>query len=242
MFKSEPIQLLNRQVFIQENTLEKTMEVARIPESLNEARLSSFIAFITGDNNLAGALTIQERYFILLNYLALSASNYSAVGDYSEFFIEQQTAPDFVESNGIYVGHLYGSQVMQLEHSCENTYDWLCGQIAMQCYGDMSKIFGSGVVWEKIESFEKDYLSKTLQSRFEMIGQLGDSSPCFPLLVSAHEAGCLALNHLVETNIDKKGIVLKSQNPGGDANKCFARFRALNHVHPIIKQLIKCSF
>lgn len=247
MFNAQPIQLLNdRQVFITENTIGNTMKIAKIPERLNEARLSSFISFVTGDNELAGQLTVQERYYILLNYLALTGSNYSANGDYSEFYIHHTDSetptqtPNSVEIDNINITHLYGNQAMLLEQTCENVYEWLAGQIAMQCYGDIGALFGktgeNAIIWEKIETTDSDQLSQILQKRFEQIEQLTDFE--FQQLAVIHETGCNQLAHLVDPTIDNHGIILFSQEKktGDGANRA-ARFRPLSYLPNIVKQL-----
>lgn len=237
MWNVLPVQLRHEQVFLRELTIGETMQIAKIPEAMNEARINSFLNFVTDRQDLASRLTVQERYFLLLNYLALADQRYFDGGDHSEFYLTKTNGDDFVEVDGVYVGHLYGYQATILEQKCENVYDWLLGQIALQMYGDVSKILGADepVLWDKVDSQDLNQINEVLSIRFEQLAHLSNHQ-FHQLAELFYEANC-QLKHLVDIRLDNEGIAL-SKNGGGDVY--IARFRPLTALPDIIQQLAEC--
>lgn len=243
MWNAIPIQLRNQQVYLKELTIGEIMQIAKIPQEMNELRINSFIGFVCEDNFLAQKLTVQERYCILLNYLALSNNDYMLDTDTSEYFIqnnltENREYPEFIQLEGVYVHCLYGNQVSLLQQKCENVYDWLCGCLALQLSGDLTAIFNSEtpVIWDKADTTNEQQLDNILQQRFKQIENLTDSQ--FQRFTEIYYQGCDKLRHLVDISLDNDGITLIKQ--GGDGDNHFARFHPLALVSDIAKQLAEC--
>lgn len=238
MFNAQPIQLRHEAIFIKELTIGEIMQIAKIPEALNEMRISSFISFATKDNTLAGRLTVQERYFILLNWLAISDSAYSMDGDTSEYFIaENKNIPDFFETEGVYTHHLLGQHVSALQRKCENAYEWLTCQMACQLSGDMTAILSSGlpIIWAPLTSDNDNEIDEVITQRFTEIEALTDVQ--FNKLYQIFAMGTHHLRHLVDISLDNKGITLVK---GGDGEYEAVRFRPLAGVSDIARQLAEC--
>lgn len=247
MFNIEPITLLNTQVVLTENSMENIMEIAKIPEELNESRLSSLINFIGNNPFLAGKLTVQERYYLLLNYFILSDSPFSSVGDCSEYFLptDVATVPNQVQLQTAYMTHLYGNQAALLEKQCENAYDWLCGQIALQCFGDLSFLLGDNNedkalwVWEKVVTTDNQGLSEIVNNRYNLIKKLTPGE--FTRLTDIFYEGGQQLVHFVELGLDNKGITLAKQDyDAGDGTDRNARFCPFDNLPELIKNLARC--
>jgi len=247
MFNIEPVALLNTQVVLSENSMENIMETARIPEELNESRLSSLINFISNDPLLAGRLTVQERYYLLLNYFILSSSPFSSTGDCSEYFLPTDIAsvPNQVQIQTAYITHLYGNHAVLLEKQCENAYDWLCGQMALQCFGDLSFLLDhnnedkSLWVWEKVTATDQQALSDAVNHRYGLIKKLTPDE--FTRLTNMFYEGCDQLAHFVELSLDNKGIALVNQEGDtGDGANRNARFCAFDNLSEVIKNLARC--
>ncbi len=239
MFNSIPIQLRHEQIYLKELLVGQIMEMAKIPQQLNELRINSFLAYTCQDDSIAMRLTVQERYYILLNYLAISNNDYMINTDVSEFFIKAKNAPDMASMNGIYTSQLLGSHVTLLQSKCENVYEWLAGKIACQLSGDLTHFFGdeqNPVIWEHLPTDNQDTLENVFRSRFEMINTMPSS--LFEKLTDVYYQGCEQLRHLVDISVDNDGITLlgNSENQGGgDMN--IARFRTDTVLPDICKRL-----
>ncbi|OPH34921.1 hypothetical protein [Moraxella atlantae] len=235
MFNIEPLSLLKRQVNLRENTIGNTMRVAKIPETMNEARLSSFLAFVLDDADLPNQLTVQERYYTLLNYLAISDSDYSPTGDHSAFFIATQPddVPSVFEREGVCFGHLTGAHALILEKNCENVFDWLTGAIALQAYGDLTASLGlpDKLIWDEVATTDSQALGDVLLTRFEQIQNLTDGQ--YTKLYALYAEASDALAHFVTPKFDNDGIALVGG--GGKAT----RFCALSHLPSLIRQLVE---
>ncbi|WP_019518711.1 hypothetical protein [Faucicola boevrei] len=239
MFNSLPIQLRHEQIYLKELQIGQIIEMAKIPQELNELRMNSFLAYTCQDDSIAMRLTVQERYYILLNYLAISNNDYMINTDVSEFFIKAKTAPDMASVNGVYVSQLLGSHAILLQSKCENIYEWLAGKIACQLSGDLTHFFGdeqNPVIWEHLPTDNQDTLENVFRSRFEMINRLTDS--LFSQLTDIYYQGCEKLRHLVDISVDNDGITLlgNSQNQGG-GDIHIARFRPTTALSDISKRL-----
>lgn len=121
------LQLLEHVVPIPDLTIGQAMDIAKIPERFNEKRISALITLLTGYQGLADQLTVQERYYFLLNQQALSQNKYSAESNLSEYVVEtvESMVPkeNLDETTGIGVQHIRGAHVCLLEAICENLFD-----------------------------------------------------------------------------------------------------------------------
>lgn len=239
MFNSLPIQLRHEQIYLKELQIGQIMEMAKIPQELNELRMNSFLAYTCQDDSIAMRLTLQERYYILLNYLAISNNDYMINTDVSEFFIQSKTALDMTCIGGVYISQLLGSHATLLQSKCENIYEWLAGKMACQLSGDLTAFFGdeqNPVIWESLPTDNHDNLESVFRSRFEMINRLTDS--LFNQLTDVYYQGCDNLRHLVDISVDNDGITLlgNSQNQGG-GDIHIARFRPTTALSDISKRL-----
>lgn len=240
MFNSLPIQLRNEQIYLKELQIGQIIEIAKIPQSMNELRINSFLAYTCQDDTIAMRLTVQERYFILLNYLAISNNDYMINVDVSDFLIQSKNAPDVVSINNIYIGQLLGSHATLLQNKCENIYEWLAGKMACQLSGDLTYFFGNEqnpVIWEILPTDNQDTLESVFRSRFEMINTLTDS--LFSQLTDVYYQGCEQLRHLVDISVDNDGITLlgNSENQQGGGDIHIARFRPTTTLSDIAKRL-----
>lgn len=248
MWNISPIALRNTSLFIRELTIAEIMQIAKIPYEQNEMRINSFINYVTDNNEMAFSLTVQERYFILLNYLALSESTYSDNTDNTRYFLPpRDEVPEFIQIDEVYVSHLYGSHATALQSQCENAFEWLCGEIALQMYGDLTPYFYSSdkinesdperIVWEKVESNDLVALAKIINERFEQLQRLTD--PQFDTLTDVFYRGCDVLMHLLDTSgLDNDGItVLAPAEENGTLDA--ARFRPFDGLSATTLSLAK---
>lgn len=233
------LQLLEHVVPIPDLTIGQAMDIAKIPERFNEKRISALITLLTGYQGLADQLTVQERYYFLLNQQALSQNKYSAESNLSEYVVE--TVESMVpkehldETTGIGVQHIRGAHACLLEAICENLFDWTCGLMACQLFGNLSSIVGGDMVWDKLDiSLTQNELSKQILARAETLSNLSEFD--FNNLAELFDTLILNLSHYVFTSIDNKGITVIGEVAG---EYMPARFQALFELRGHARQLAR---
>lgn len=70
MLHFHPITIAGKNLTMRELSFDETIKVARISEKLNEMRITAFLGYALGDPHLAQKMTIQERYYLLMQYLS----------------------------------------------------------------------------------------------------------------------------------------------------------------------------
>jgi len=233
------LQLLEHVVPIPDLTIGQAMDIAKIPERFNEKRISALITLLTGYQGLADQLTVQERYYFLLNQQALSQNKYSAESNLSEYVVEtvESMVPkeNLDETTGIGVQHIRGAHVCLLEAICENLFDWTCGLMACQLFGNLSSIVGGDMVWDKLDiSLTQNELSKQILARAETLSNLSEFD--FNNLAELFDTLILNLSHYVFTSIDNKGITVIGEVAG---EYMPARFQALFELRGHARQLAR---
>lgn len=242
MANSLSIQLLNSQLNLPDLTIDQAMDMALIPQEFNEKRLSAMIGHLSGDDTLAGRLTAQERYYILLSHQIAMSSQYSSEVDNENYLVNtiQKDVPDVATVGDAYVNHLLGAHVTVLEGICENVYDWLRGQMACQLSGDLSFFIGGddeAYKWEALDAGMTDEaLNEAIQTRVALIGQL--TTDRFNDLEAAFTSGVNQLEHFVVLGTDNNGLTLIKQ--GGEGADEPARFPALDALQGAARIIAQC--
>lgn len=233
------LQLLENTVPMPDLTIGQAMEVAKIPERFNEKRISALITLVTGYPELADKLTVQERYYFLLNQQALSQNKYAAESNLSEYLIdtvESLVPKEYLdEETQIGVQHIRGAHVCLLETICENLFDWTCGLMACQLFGNLSSIVGGDMVWDKLDdSLTQNELNKQVLERAKTISDLSEFD--FNNLAELFDSLISNLSHYVDTSIDNKGITVIGEVAGEYVP---ARFQALFELRGHARQLAR---
>ena len=234
------LQLLSTELTLPDLTIGQAIDIAHTPQEYNEKRLSALIGHVSGDLTLAGRLTVQERYYLLLNHQAISHHEHASGGS-DDYFIETVPSdiPDTITIGDMNVQHLRGAHACVLEGLCENVFEWLCGQMACQLYGDLTTAVGgsdSDLIWPQVEIGIKDIeLSRIIQERVEAIKALPTNA--FNDLVEQYNKGVYLLEHFVEIGCDNSGITLIKQGGAGDIP---ARFLTLESLQGSAARLAEC--
>ncbi|WP_230657772.1 hypothetical protein [Psychrobacter sp. I-STPA10] len=251
------LQLLQDKISLPDLTIGQAMDIAKIPERFNEKRLSALITHLTNDAELADLLTVQERYYILLNQQMLAEHKYSEQGDQHRYLlptIESDVPDSFEHPNlNISIQHLRGKHVCVLETQCENLFDWLCGQMACQLYGDIfTQIMGEDNSDDKYDKWEaisvgltENEINELMQNRVAMLTSLPEY--IFNYLVTIYSDMLASLTHFVDISNDNQGITLLSvnqasnqeQNTEGLVHSEPARFLTLAALRGTASQLAK---
>ena len=236
------VQLLDNSVLLPDLQIGQAMDIAKIPAVFNEKRLSAMISHLTDDPDMAGKLTAQERYFILLSHQAISQSQHSDINDIERYAIPtvQSEVPKQHQVGSMYVNHLLGAHVVVLEGICENVYDWIIGQMACQLSGDLSSVIGGDsddLKWDILTADMSDNeINKAIQKRSEIIDELGANGN-FNILHDAYSIGVDALSHFLVLGCENKGLTVISQ--GGDGNEP-SRFLTLDSLQGIARIIAEC--
>lgn len=249
MWNAIPIALRNQEVMPQPLQIGQAIQIAKIPQEMHELRLSAFINHVCQTSNeQTDQLTVQERYYLLLNYLALSNNDYMMDGtEVSDYLTQKLNAPDVVTvANGINFQQLRGYHATFLQGKCENIYDWIVGQIALQLFGDVTSLFDKSenptpIVWQQPTSKNHNELNGLFNERFAIINSMPESD--FEELYRLFCVGADELSHLVTISVDNEGFVLKANKDDkdtGDGDDRFARFRPIDAVSGTTKRIIEC--
>ena len=242
MANSLSIQLLNSQLSLPDLTIDQAMDMALIPQEFNEKRLSAMIGHLSADDTLAGRLTAQERYYILLSHQMAMSSQYSSEVENESYLITtiQKDVPEVATVGDAYVNHLLGAHMTVLEGICENVYDWLRGQMACQLSGDLAFFIGGddeAYKWEALSAGMTDEeLNEVIQTRVALIGQL--SIDGFNDLEAAFTSGVNQLEHFVVLGSDNHGLTLIKQ--GGEGIGEPARFPCLDALQGTARIIAQC--
>ncbi len=245
MKTSIQLELLKSKIPLHDLTIGQAMDIAKIPPIYNEKRISALITHIVDDSDLASYLTVQERYYILLNHLSLSNNKYIDVdSDYSEFFIGNKGKIKHNEKielqQELFINHLLGSHIEVIEMQAEeNTFDYIAGAMACQLSGNLAKVlqFDNDIEqwqWQTLdvkflEKSNSEQLTDILIERFRLIENL--DSYQFNLLCDAYYLGVEQLQHFVEPYFFYDGIALLSQDEqGGAGEKMPVRFHSLTFL------------
>lgn len=239
------VQLLNIEVLLPDLQIGQAMDIAKIPSHFNEKRLSSMITHLTGDSSIAGKLTAQERYFILLSHQALAENSHSGASNIDNYLIStvQSEVPDRHQVGDMYINHLLGAHVVVLESLCEDVFDWITGQMACQLSGDITSVIGGDtddvdLHWDVLTPDMSDNeINAAIQLRITIIQKLGANGN-FNSLYDTYNIGVDALSHFLVLGCENKGLTVISQ--GGDGNNQPSRFLALDHLQGGAKLLAEC--
>lgn len=237
------VQLLNNSVLLPDLQIGQAMDVAKIPAQFNEKRLSAMITHLTDDPAMAGKLTAQERYFILLSHQAVSQSQHSDTNDIDQYAIPtvQSDVPIRHQVGGMYVNHLLGAHVVVLEGICENVYDWIVGQMACQLSGDIASVIGGDsddLKWEVItHDMSDNEINALIQDRIKFIEKL-NANGNFDTLYNSYSLGVDALSHFLVLGCENRGLTVIGQ--GGDGNNEPSRFLTLDGLQGIARIIAEC--
>ncbi|MEY2864641.1 MAG: hypothetical protein RLY58_2348, partial [Pseudomonadota bacterium] len=129
----EPLIIHGKTRQVHEITFKATIGISRIPEHLNEQRITRFLQSVLQDEALPLAMTVQERYYVLLKYLSQQSDGLlSAKFDYASYIKSDEAGVDRVNESSMHVQHLTGAMVEFLEQHCKGVADWIVGQMALQ--------------------------------------------------------------------------------------------------------------
>jgi hypothetical protein len=220
------IDLGSRSIQIREITIGESLKVARIPEPKNEHRLSLFLSSILDDDDLPKKLSVQERYFVLMEYL--DASKDTQIGVNFDFAKYRITDPDDwvkeITIEGVTVKHLTGSHVELLEDACDDLADWFIGSMLMRTDRE------GFIPIDETDSRANQL--KALSERIKVFEGMPQSEA--DDFTQIYLSACEQMAFHLRTSVDQQGITIL---PNGGTDDAPARFRASTSFGWITKQL-----
>lgn len=188
------------QLHMKEMSGEQALSIAHLSVEMHEHRLTAFLGYVLGDLNIPYSLTVQERYYLLIQYLSGQAdTDLETSTDYSKYVrVSDRRWQARFAIEDITVHQLKGFQAELLQECSENISDWVFGAMCMQ-----------------VESPEFGLLP-TSDNKTEWAQLLHDR---LPLLLAKPQSELVRLHHLfnianasmlqyVSYSFDEKGIVI----------------------------------
>ena len=218
MFQFSPITIANKNFTMRELSFDEIIKVARISEKLNEKRITAFLGYAIGNLELAQKLTIQERYYLLMQYLSTQQDELTGQkSDYQNYLkpVTEAWQTSIKVDSLITVRQLTGYQAEILECVCDDVVDWLTGAMALQMDCPEWPIMPD-------DTQPADKIDAVMRERIDLIKGLPDSD--FDLLCDQYLIGVGQMSSLVDTVFDNDGIVVVCHGLGG-ADDAPRRFR-----------------
>lgn len=208
--------------------VKEALSLAKLNPNLLEQQLSAFLSYSLDDNELPYNLTVQQRYYCLLQYLACQKDNDLAVNvNVNEYLIDEHKEwKHQVVVEGVTVRQLTGLEIEALELIAQGLDDWLVGAMALQ--------ISFGADFPYIQPLtDRRHAAKVLKSRYDLLISYGQEK-----LNDLHRIYSEAedqLASLLYTGFDNKGVVLFKANGGNDSEP--ARFQCDTAFYGFTKQL-----
>lgn len=219
-------------VQMRELTLGEALAVSKVPERLQEARITKFLGFALGDDTLARLLTVQERYYLLIQYLAVQDQTPLSSGiEFGAYLLPRSNpwretvvgmlAPVWRQVRG------YHAELFEL--LAQDVSDWLLCALAVQC--DLQD-------WPTLPEGDapQSALDTVVRARYEALQNMPSSD--FEALAQEWQAANMAMARFLRTGFDNKGITVLPAHGGADDAP--ARFRPSTAFGRIVRDMAEC--
>lgn len=193
----QPIFMNGTAFNITELNLGQAIEIAKIPQNQHERKISAILTAILGGEIDPYELTLQERHYLLMQYVARHDESFGYGIDFSDF--EKDALPsEAVEVNGYTFRHLNGYECEALEQYAKNYMDWVLGSIALQISGND--------LMEILPAKDIKYALNLISSR---VGQLyAMDLDTAEIIFNSYYEAMDSLNHLLDYGYDEFGVVV----------------------------------
>lgn len=203
------------------------LSLAKIDQTKKEQQLSAFLGFVLDDPSQAYSMTVQQRYYCLLQYLGAQVKNdLSPDVDVNDFLIaEDKPWLESVQVGDMSFRQLNGIEIEALEVIATNVDDWLMGAMALQ-------ITCEGLPYI-MPIVDRRHAAKVIKNRYDLLMAMDQQriDDFYQQYLEAEEQ----LSSLVSIGYDSQGIVLYEVE--GGSNSVPARFHCHSALFGITKQL-----
>lgn len=234
MIQFPRVELGESVVQMKELTIGQALEVSKVPERMQEARTTKFLGFAIGSESSARALTVQERYYLLMQYLSIQDETpLSADINFAAYMASRERAGAWMPTcSGLICSwrQLTGHDVEALELLCEDASDWIIASIGLQAMRlDWPPVYGEGEV-------KPSEQAEAISQRYKIVQELPASE--FERLAREWRAACVAMTRFVMTGYDNKGITVLPVSGGADDAPM--RFRPSAAFGEVCRELAGC--
>lgn len=225
------IELGDKVVQMRELTIGQALEVSGIPERMQEARLSKFLALALNDELLAESLTVQERYYLLMQYLSMQDGTPLAADVNFPAYLLPRNRPWKATVKGMICDwrQMTGHDAMLLELTCEGAADWVLASIAMQ------SVRSDWPVMPGPDAMPSER-NEAMQARYRLVRDLPASE--FEAMATEWRAACHGMARFIMTGFDNQGITVLPSSGGADDAPM--RFRPSAAFGEVCRELERC--
>lgn len=191
----------DKQVIFKEATLSTMIDIAKINARKREHQLTQLINAILDDPDAGYRLTVQQRYFCLLQYIGAQSDNDMALEVNVSNFLVNDTDKSFKLStkiNGVEVRQLNGAEIEVLENITAEYSDWITGAMCLQ--------IGNKAMPAIPAMKDSEQIRQEIMLRHSMIKALPISE--FNALYDTYLEAENELTSLVSIGLDEDGVVL----------------------------------
>lgn len=213
--------------WLKELTIGQALDIAKLPEKLNETRITCFLKHVQSVKDPL-VMTVQERYSLLIQYLAATQQDFAGVScDYETYlnFPALAWVDEIAIDGGKTLGQLTGLQAEVLEALCEDSADWLMGVMVMQM---------NLPDWEPVALSERQLVQDGFMKRYERFKRLGITEA--DALYQEWNQYRWKLDCLVRLAVDDNGFVIY-----GGADDAPARFCPAASFGRLVTDLAECA-
>lgn len=114
---------------LKEMTYNDGLVISAIDKSFNERRISEFLRRVCDCDALQ--LSVQQRYFLLMNYLEQSTGLFAVELDFSRYYRKEEYR-ETVSDDTMTVRLLNGFEAEFLESKCKSIGEWIACAMALQ--------------------------------------------------------------------------------------------------------------
>ena len=211
MMSFNPIQINNKTFQLQELTFNQALKISAIDPKYNEKRLSEFLKSALSDHLIdVRDLSVQVRYYLLLQYLATQTKTIFAISDVDvgKYMLKTKQAESQISIDGVTVRLLTGHDAELLESNCASCAEWIACMIAMQLSFEKHDVL-KGVLLPSQQDYETQFIT-----RLDYVKNLPLTE--FNVLYDQYELLLSQLSHLVEIVPSESGLALLPVNGGTD--------------------------
>ena len=210
-----------------EFSIGQALSLAKIDPTKKEQQLSAFLGFVLEDATKPYGMTVQQRYYCLLQYLGAQVENdLSQDVDVNDYLI----AADKPWIESVTVGNssfrqLNGTEIEALELIATDVDDWLIGAMALQITCEGLPYIGFLT--------DRRHAAKVIKNRYDLLMTFDQKKidDLYQQFVTAEEQ----LSSFLYVGYDKDGVVIYEAEGGNDSVP--ARFQCHSAFFGLTKQL-----
>jgi hypothetical protein len=210
-----------------EFSIGQALSLAKIDSSKKEQQLSAFLSFVLNDAAKPYSMTVQQRYYCLLQYLGAQVENdLSPDVDVNDYLISADKPwMEAVQVGGTSFRQMNGTEIEALELIATDVDDWLIGAMALQ-------VTCEGLPYI-MPLMDRRHAAKIIKNRYDLLMTFDQKKidDLYQQFIAAEEQ----LSSFLYVGYDKEGVVIYPVEGGSEGVP--ARFQCNSAMFGLTKQL-----